>query len=528
MISASYWAVVRPPVLVAHPYYRDVKRRALVCRAEAIDTSHESGRKKVVVVGTGWAGLAAAHHLSKQEDVSVTMLDAGCPDEVGTSGFWYPYRNIFSLVDELGIRPFTNWTRSAKYSPEGLEVELPIYGDCPRLPAPFGALAYTQFRRLPVVDQLTSLPLMAAVVDFDNTDVAWRKYDPITARELFKQYGCSERLYQEAFNPILQVGLFAPAEQCSAAAALGMLYYFLLAHQKDFDVKWCRGTVNEKIFEPWVESMKLKNCQFHKNKTVIDFALDEETGGVSEVICGRESYPADAVILALGVSHLQEIVKKSSVLKTKQEFLNVMNLAAIDVVSVRMRLDRRIYIPKASNACFGFDESSGWTFFDLNAIYDEYKDEPVTVVAADFYYANQLLPLTDEQIVSKAKSYLSKCVKEFEDASVMQQEVFKYPKSVTHFFPGSYKYMMRGSTSFPNFFMAGDWIINRHGSWSQEKAYVSGLEAANRVVDYFGEGEFARIIPVEEDEPHIQALRNLNRSINEIRAQIPFSDFFLQ
>ena len=32
---------------------------------------------------------------------------------------------------------------------------------------------------------------------------------------------------------------------------------------------------------------------------------------------------------------------------------------------------------------------------------------------------------------------------------------------------GSYKYVMRGSTSFPNLFMAGDWIITRHGSWSQ-------------------------------------------------------------
>lgn len=37
-------------------------------------------------------------------------------------GFWYPYKNIFSLVGELGIEPFTDWTRSAQYSEEGLEV----------------------------------------------------------------------------------------------------------------------------------------------------------------------------------------------------------------------------------------------------------------------------------------------------------------------------------------------------------------------------------------------------------------------
>lgn len=35
----------------------------------------------------------------------------------------YPYRNIFQLIEkELDIDPFTPWTQSAQYSPEGLEV----------------------------------------------------------------------------------------------------------------------------------------------------------------------------------------------------------------------------------------------------------------------------------------------------------------------------------------------------------------------------------------------------------------------
>ncbi|CAD6221457.1 unnamed protein product [Miscanthus lutarioriparius] len=92
----------------------------------------------------------------------------------------------------------------------------------------------------------------------------------------------------------------------------------------------------------------------------------------------------------------------------------------------------------------------------------------------------------------------------------------------------SYKYTLRGSTSFPNLFIAGDWIVNRHGSFSKEKAYVTGLEAANRVVDYFDTGDFAKIIAVEGDEPHIETLRSLNRRLNELKSQIPFSEFFLQ
>ncbi|KAF8405455.1 hypothetical protein HHK36_010361 [Tetracentron sinense] len=519
---------------VVSPCFSYRPRSGFCCRANALHSNgdEQQKKKKVVVVGTGWAGLGAAHHLCKQ-GFDVTILEADNTStskntDVGIHGFWYPYHNIFSLVDELGIKPFTYWTTSAHYSQEGLEVEFPIFQDLPQFPTPLGAFFYIQFLRLPLVDRLTSLPLMAAVVDFDNTDTAWRKYDSITARELLKQFGCSEKLYRDVFSPMLQVGLFAPAEQCSAAATLGMLYYFILAHQKDFDVVWCRGTVREKIFEPWMESIRDKGGEFLEGRMVTDFSLSEETGCISEVVCGKERYKADVVILAAGISTLQQIIKNSSALRTREEFLKVMNLVGIDVLTVRLRLDRKVNIPNASNACFGFDDSRGWTFFDLNAIHDMYKDDPVTVLETDFYHANQLLPLNDDDIVSKVMSCLSKCIKDLEVATVVEKEVGRFPKSLTHFFPGSYKYMMRGSTTFPNMFMAGDWIITRHGSWSQEKSYVTGLEAANRVVDYLEEGSFAKIIPVEKDEPHVQALRSLNRNINDIRAQLPWSDYFLQ
>ena len=60
---------------------------------------------------------------------------------------------------------------------------------------------------------------------------------------------------------MLLVGLFAPGEQCSAAAALGMLYYFILAHQPDFDVRWCRGTVGH-IFSARTEAIERPGAKF--------------------------------------------------------------------------------------------------------------------------------------------------------------------------------------------------------------------------------------------------------------------------
>jgi uncharacterized protein with NAD-binding domain and iron-sulfur cluster len=497
-----------------------------------------SETKQIVVIGAGWAGLGAAYHLAKQ-NYQVTLLEAapypgglvagwktpgGRSVEAGIHGFWYPYNNIFSLVKELEIEPFTPFTRSSQYSPAGLEVESPIFQAQPRLPAPLGTFLYTQFKRLPLSDRLSALPLLYAVIDFDNSDEAWRRYDKVTARELFKQFGVSERLYQESFEPMLLVGLFAPGEQCSAAATLGMLYYFILAHQPDFDVVWCRGTVGEKIFKPWIQRIEQAGGKVLTNKRVSDLVLDEK-GNAKGVVCGKDFFAADAVISSVSVSGIKKIVDSSTTLNSYDQFRNLANLKGIDVLATRLWFDRKINIPLPSNACFGFDPTTGWTFFDLNALQDEYRDEPGSVIEADFYHANQLLPMSDEQIVAKVQRDLTTCIPDFGQAKVIDRSIVRVKEGVTHFFPGSYQYLLSAQTSIPNLFMSGDWIVTRHGSWSQEKAYVTGLEAANLVIEQFGIGTKANIIPVEPDEPHIQFARTINRTFRDWGKFLP--DFWL-
>lgn len=482
----------------------------------------DSPAKKVVVVGAGWAGLGATYHLA-QQGYDVTLLEAGPQPgglvagwktqqgrsvEAGIHGFWYPYRNIFSLVDTLGIQPFTPYTRSSQYSPAGLEVESPLFQAMPYLPSPLGTFVYTQFKRLPLADRLSALPLLYAVIDFDNTDEAWKRYDKVTARELFKQFGVSERLYKEAFEPMLLVGLFAPGEQCSAAAAIGMLYYFILAHQPDFDVRWCRGTVGEMIFKPWVEQIEQAGGKVLANKRVSDVQC--RNNQVTGVVCGDEIYEADAVIFSVGITGMKKIVAGSSALRNLPEFRNLNNLGAIDVLATRLWFDQKIEIPLPSNACFGFHQTTGWTFFDLNDLHDEYKSEPGSVIEVDYYHANQLLHLDDAQIIPLVQENLAGCLADFGDAQVIDASVIRLPQAVSHFAPGSYRYLLPGTTPLKNVFMSGDWIVTRHGSWSQEKAYVTGLEAANQVIDRLGQGEKADIIPIVPDEPHIQAARGLN------------------
>lgn len=129
-------------------------------------------KKRVVVVGAGWGGFGAAKHLSEQ-GYEVKLVDAspnpgglssgwrtkeGKTVEAGMKGFWYQYKNIFRLVDELGIdKPFTAFTRSGFWAPDGLVTESPVFSNLPRLPTMLGQFVYTfdLFKRLPLADRMT-------------------------------------------------------------------------------------------------------------------------------------------------------------------------------------------------------------------------------------------------------------------------------------------------------------------------------------------------------------------------------------
>jgi uncharacterized protein with NAD-binding domain and iron-sulfur cluster len=346
---------------------------------------------------------------------------------------------------------------------------------------------------------------------------------------------------------MLLVGLFAPGEQCSASGMLGMLTYFILHSQKAFDVKWCRGTVSSRIFQPWVAKLEAMGVKMKTDSRVCDILTAEEddnrVGRVSYQSgqdSSVESMDVDAVIFAVGISGMKNIVKSSPTLAARPQFRNCLNLSAIDCCAVRLYFDRRVDIEFASNACFGFPQHSGgtgWTYFSLNDLHDEYADEEKSVVEIDFYHGNQYLVMSDEEIVKEVQGLLEAAESTFCDAIVEDFSVVRIPQGVTHFRPGSYGDFLKSKpSSLKNVFAAGDWIRDSfmpdgspHGSFSQEKALVSGIAAANAALTQlgFGKSSHAPIIALEEDEPHVLAARKFQRAVFDATSLLPGADFFM-
>lgn len=476
--------------------------------------------------------MSAAYSLSSDPRYEVTIVDAAPrvgglvrdgftsmtgerKAEAGQHGFWDQYFNIFNLLGDLGIlnEALTGYAEQGQYSPSGLEAIWPVYRDQSELPTGLAQLAYTKFQNLPLVDRATALPLVLAFSEFDDSEEAWEKYDKFSFRDLCIKLGVSQRCYDEAFEPMILTGLFAPGAECSAAAALGMAYFFVLSNQKAFDVRWCKGNIGEQIFDPWVEKMKTQENPVHfqgsTRVTGFDLSIDGTNPRISGIRClvnGKDeiSLEADEVVFAVGASALNAIVRNSQELSQFAEFRRFANLRGTSVLATRLFLDRQIKTPYTANACWGFDRGVGMTFFNIGALHGEnFSDEvPGSVIEVDYYHADTLLGMSDEQIAEKAKRDLNTMLGvECASAKVVDAAIVRLSNAVNWYFPDSYKDMPNlRSESLSNVHFAGDLVRTRHGSWSQEKAYVTGIEAANSIRGKeIGDG----VIPLPKDEPHV-------------------------
>jgi uncharacterized protein with NAD-binding domain and iron-sulfur cluster len=335
----------------------------------------------------------------------------------------------------------------------------------------------------------------------------------------------SKRCYQEAFEPMILTGLFAPGAECSAAAAMGMAYFFVMAYQNAFDVRWCKGNIGERIFDPWVNSMEGK-VHFQTSTRVHCFNVTKRTDGskptISSISCIDMSIneelvlEADKVIFAVGAAALNAIVRNSPELSSFSEFRRFSNLRGTSVLATRLYLDRKVHTPYTANACWGFDAGVGMTMFNIGELHGIHTSDrsngdqspPGSIIEVDYYYADSLLVMSDDDLVSKVKTDLNTILGvNCAVANVVDAAVVRLPKGVNWYYPGSYKNMPDvQSSSLGNAFFAGDLVRTRHGSWSQEKAFVAGMEAANLIQ---GKAVDSGIIALPKDELHVAIGRSL-------------------
>jgi uncharacterized protein with NAD-binding domain and iron-sulfur cluster len=422
-----------------------------------------------------------------------------------------------------------------------------VFGESPQLPSPLGQAFATinNFKRLPLTDRLSIAGLLVAMLDLNRNDAVYEQYDGIDALTLFKQLRISDRMINEFLRPILLVGLFKPPEELSAAVTMELLYYYALAHQDSFDVRWIKSkSIAEQLLAPL--SQRLRN-QHHLDVLggTLASRLNVSPDGTSvtsvethSLATGRSAviHDVDAVVLAVGAKGMGALMANSpECAALSPELVRAGTLGAIDVVSVRLWLDRTVPVADPANVLSRFQalQGSGATFFMLDQLQPDTQQElwgadPVqgSVVASDFYNSTAIAELSDQRIVDCLMQELLPMVQpDFRTAQVVDQDVRRYPRSVSLFSPGSFKQRPPLETSMSSIVCAGDWVRMEDREFGakglcQERAYVCGLEAGNsllkrKIVSGTMQSQPLQhpVIPIRADEPQVVFGRTINKLV---------------
>ena len=342
------------------------------------------------------------------------------------------------------------------------------------------------------------------------------------------------------------VGLFKPPEELSALVVMELLYYYALAHQDSFDVRWIKnGTVSDSLVAPMAARLqedyglevkggcRVGKISLERDNAKLRASTIEYTtmDGKTETI-----HDVDGVIMAVSSKGMEGVVGASPDLARLPVFSKAASLRGIDVISTRIWLDKVIPTRTPANVFSRFEElrGSGGTFFMLDQLQENNSDlwggeEPQgSVVACDFYNAGALMTLSDEDIVKTLmEDLLPSAVPAFANAKVVDSWVGKYGGTVSWFSPGSYTkrppLQGAGSDVLPNVKCAGDWVRmgdREHGAKGlcQERAFVSGLEAANALMmdTYSSTFRPHPVIPVREDEAQFKAGVTVNNAVMKL------------
>ncbi len=564
-----------------------VSKRIPKCRQVTGVSCSRLLEMKVAVVGAGFGGWGAVKSLVEagQEVVLIDTLPdptgaspfttpSGKPFEAGTKGFWKDYPNIYKMLADMNIQQgdiFTPCTNSSFFSPDGLEATAPVFGDSLELPSPLGQVFASAklFKRLPLKDRASMVGLLAAMIDYDRDEETLMKYDRMSAHDLFVRFGLSKRLVDDFIRPTLLVGLFKPPEELSAAVTMELLYFYALAHQTSFDVKWMRKkSIAECVIRPLAD--RLQN-EFPDRLTIVGSSrvtrvnVDERGGKVTSLeyssIDGSEGAVEglDGVVLALGNKGMSSVVNSSPQLsKRSPELSRAASLKGIDCIAVRLWLDKKISTDTPANVFSRFADlrGAGGTFFMLDQLHgdpayggteeDEEAlwggaDKQGSVVACDFYNAGALLGLSDEDVVSTllgegGGGLLGKAVPAFAEAKVVDSYVLRCPGAVSWFSPGSY--VSRPPLIPPNFdgtlVCAGDWVRmgereTRAKGLCQERAFICGLEAGNAILRRLGHADkLHEVLEIRDDEVQVKLGRRVNSAVQGLLKPVGLDSFWVR
>lgn len=466
---------------------------------------------RVAIAGAGLAGLSCAKYLT---DAGHTPIILERRDVLGgkvaawkdADGDWYEtglhiffgaYPNMLQLFKELDIEDRLQWKEHTMIFNQPEAPGTYSRFDFPDLPAPLnGVVAILRNN-----DMLTwpekikfGLGLIPAMVQGQKYVEEMDKY---SWTEWLRKQKIPERVNTEVFIAMCKSLNFIGPDEISATILLTALNRFL-QEKNGSKMAFLDGSPTERLCQPIVDyitegggeirlNAPLKEILLNPDGTVKGFLLRGLNGAEDEILT------ADLYVSAMPVDPLKVMLPKPW--QEMEFFQKLEGLEGVPVINVHLWFDRKL--TDIDHLLFSRSPLLS-VYADMSNACREYANPDRSMLELVLAPAKDWISKSDEEIVNATLGELEKLFPDHfgqeNNAKLLKYHVVKTPRSVYKATPGRQQYRPSQTTPISNFYLTGDYTMQRYLA-SMEGAVLSGKLTAQAISEAF---------PVENSSDDLQ------------------------
>ncbi len=454
---------------------------------------------RVAIAGAGLAGLSCAKYLA---DAGHTPILFESRDVLGgkvaawkdEDGDWYEtglhiffgaYPNMLQLFKELNIEDRLQWKSHSMIFNQPEEPGTYSRFDFPDLPAPLNGVAAILGNN----DMLTWPEKVSFGLGLIPAMIRGQSYieesDNYSWTEWLKKQNIPNRVNDEVFIAMSKALNFIGPDEISSTVLLTALNRFL-QEKNGSKMAFLDGAPPERLCQPIVEHIEnhggevilnspLRKINLNENGTVKSF----QVGGLKDQ--DLKDINADAFVSAMPVDLLKLLLPDQW--KSLDLFRKLDGLRGVPVINIHLWFDRKL--TNIDHLLFSRSPLLS-VYADMSITCNEYKDEHRSMLELVFAPAKEWIGRKDEEIIDATMLELKKLFPTHftgdNQANLRKYKVVKTPLSVYKATPGMQKLRPSQKTPIKNFFLTGDYTMQKYLA-SMEGAVLSGKLCAKEIND---------------------------------------------
>ena len=510
-----------------------------------------------VIVGGGLAGLTAALHLAERglrpivleadPDYAGGRLKGFPPVEIdhagqrwsfhqehGVHGIWSPYRNFQAMLSRHHIRPVLvpaqkeDWIHGNGSRVRRAEVGSAIRGSW--IPAPFhyaGLFVRPRFLSMLGLHDIAALYMVLGGL------LAALSIDPLSEEKALPGLtlddfcaGWTPQLTQ-FFDAFTRNALPAASQEIPASGFIAFLRFYTLRRRDAWAFSYLPNGSGASLIDPLVATLKEHGGEIVLGVKVT--RLERTSVGWRVILSG--TYPSylstsylstQCLTLALDAPSTETLLRASPDTSAQAERLRLP--AGRSTAIVRLWFDRSPSPPGAEAGIFSGDFILD-NFFWLDRIYDDYirwhRATGGSAIEAHIYGPPELLAQPDASLLTQAIVDVFRAWPDLK-GRVIHSTLTRHAATHTLLSVGTAEEHLGVVTPWPHLFCCGDWVRDPNPALFMERACITGIKAANAVLERSGLATWP-ILPHPEPEPfarRVEAFMSRIRSAERRRRSI--------